>query len=368
VGDLEGRRDPDPDDTGRAENGRCALTVAVPPRPLRRLAFLDAVRGLAALAVFGQHAVELVSPAFVRWCHEYINFGDFGVVAFFLVSGMIIPLSLERYGSIKRFWLGRFWRLYPLYWLNLGLLLVFGFAGRIELPPQFHEHPWITSLANVTMLQEFFGFAHANWAYWTLSLEMVFYVLCSALFLRGWLNRSVINCLVLAGGLLVIDILADVLLHRSIPVGHVALLLTAFLGTVVYRTLDGKVSRSAMLAVIGIVVVIITHGLWMRFATHPTAKQESFATPGSALTSWALAYAMFFFFFAVRHRPLPAPLLWLGKITYSLYLMHGLVIHLVPRTMPVPVWLACVSVLTLAIASLTYRWVERPLMKRAEAG
>ncbi|MBX6766364.1 MAG: acyltransferase, partial [Actinomadura rubrobrunea] len=40
--------------------------------------------------------------------------GHYGVLVFFLVSGYIVPASLERHGSVRAFWISRFFRLYPL--------------------------------------------------------------------------------------------------------------------------------------------------------------------------------------------------------------------------------------------------------------
>ena len=57
------------------------------------------------------------------------RFGQFGVVLFFLCSGFIIPASLERHGSLQGFWISRFFRLYPIYWVAtlaaLALVLIF---------------------------------------------------------------------------------------------------------------------------------------------------------------------------------------------------------------------------------------------------
>ena len=85
-----------------------------------RLDFLDALRGIAALAVFFAHAYQGISPAFLKWQYRYFEPGQWGVFVFFLISGYIVPVSLERHGSLVRFWIGRICRLYPLYCLSLG--------------------------------------------------------------------------------------------------------------------------------------------------------------------------------------------------------------------------------------------------------
>src|SRR5436190_4062549 len=80
-----------------------------------RLEFLDTVRGVAALVVALQHTSEQVWPQILGWSHTWFRPGEFGVLAFFLCSGFIIPASLEKRGRLGEFWIGRFFRLWPLY-------------------------------------------------------------------------------------------------------------------------------------------------------------------------------------------------------------------------------------------------------------
>ena len=93
----------------------------------QRLAFLDAIRGVACLLVMFQHILERISPNLKFFTVNYISFGTMGVISFFLVSGFVIPLSLERTGSIRFYFIKRFFRLYPLYAFVLLLMLGFLF-------------------------------------------------------------------------------------------------------------------------------------------------------------------------------------------------------------------------------------------------
>src|SRR5436305_3617009 len=88
-----------------------------------RLAFLDALRGVAALAVVAAHIqAHLADPVGDIAPARYFSAGQFGVTLFFLVSGFVIPMTLER-GSPRSFWIKRVCRLYPLYWASLALAL-----------------------------------------------------------------------------------------------------------------------------------------------------------------------------------------------------------------------------------------------------
>src|SRR5437868_796900 len=83
------------------------------------MAFLDALRGIAVGLVVVQHIGQLTSPRFRDLSTDWAQLGQMGVMVFFLCSGFIIPATLERNDSLATFWVSRFFRLYPLYWLSL---------------------------------------------------------------------------------------------------------------------------------------------------------------------------------------------------------------------------------------------------------
>src|SRR5205823_9972367 len=85
-----------------------------------RLQFVDAMRGVAAMAVLVQHVGERVWSGADRFTVQVFSAGRFGVFLFFLCSGFIIPAAIERHGTVRDFWRGRFFRLMPLYWASLA--------------------------------------------------------------------------------------------------------------------------------------------------------------------------------------------------------------------------------------------------------
>src|SRR5438445_10494770 len=86
-----------------------------------RLAWLDVLRGLAALAVVFDHVSYHVLQHPRHVIYHWFNLGDYGVFVFFIISGYIVPASLERKGSVRTFWVSRLFRLYPLYLLAVGM-------------------------------------------------------------------------------------------------------------------------------------------------------------------------------------------------------------------------------------------------------
>src|SRR3984885_6256886 len=90
----------------------------------RRLAWLDALRGIAALCVVYSHFGTRVLPAVHRAVYNVFDPGLYGVLVFFMVSGYIVPASLERRGSVRSFWLSRLFRLFPLFVFAIGAVLL----------------------------------------------------------------------------------------------------------------------------------------------------------------------------------------------------------------------------------------------------
>jgi len=151
------------------------------PAKGRRLAWLDALRGFAALCVVFDHSSTLVLQHVRADVYQWFNAGQYGVFVFFLVSGYIIPASLERKGSVRGFWVSRAFRLYPLYLLGIGISLL---AWKTGLGPihgaDTQPKTWIYSLP--FMMSNMLDGANVPNVIWTLSFEMVFYLLLSSLF------------------------------------------------------------------------------------------------------------------------------------------------------------------------------------------
>jgi peptidoglycan/LPS O-acetylase OafA/YrhL len=71
---------------------------------------------------------------------------------FFLVSGYIVPASLERKGSVRSFWVSQVYRLYPLYLFAVGAMIVLWVTGIGSLSGMDSD-PVTSPFADVFMLQ-----------------------------------------------------------------------------------------------------------------------------------------------------------------------------------------------------------------------
>lgn len=334
--------------------------------PAGRLDFLDALRGLAVGLVLLQHVGEQLFPAVRRLSESGLQLGQLGVMVFFLCSGFIIPASLERNpdaagkaAALASFWRGRFFRLYPLYWVSLGGAFLLTVAGAPTGAAVLGGSDW---LANTTMVQGLAGAPNALGLYWTLAYEMVFYVALSVLFLLGLHRRSVALSLLASAGCVGLALVAEPLLGRPAPLAAFCLA-TMVTGTVFSRWHAGTVRLRTLVLCVG---AALGAGTTLLFSALAGQERPELGGAGSLvpmLTAWLGAYAIFCTAVAFRGRRFPGALRRLGTISYSAYLLQALVLVAVPP-LPHPALTALLwTGATLALSALAYRYVELPAIR-----
>lgn len=130
---------------------------------------LDALRGLAALLVVFCHLTALFPQK------DYgFKFGITGVDLFFILSGFVILLTLDGKKSSADFVVSRFSRLFPAYWAAVTLTTMAVFLRHLWTPET--ELISLTRyLANLTMVQHYLKSVDIDVVYWTLVIELSFY-------------------------------------------------------------------------------------------------------------------------------------------------------------------------------------------------
>ncbi|AMR33952.1 hypothetical protein A0256_22135 [Mucilaginibacter sp. PAMC 26640] len=138
----------------------------------KRFETIDLLRGIAAISVCFFH-------------FGFFRYGCTGVDLFFIISGFVIFMSIKRATSVKEFWISRFIRLYPSYWLSIviGIISV-KLLSNISPSLNFRH-----ILGNITMFQPIFRTEYISSVYWTLYVEMLFYIIITILWLLRWLPR-----------------------------------------------------------------------------------------------------------------------------------------------------------------------------------
>lgn len=322
------------------------------PASDKRVEIVDALRGLAAVAVCWCHFIGHVplSPGILL---ELGTQGSLGVQVFFVLSGFVIPLSLARSNYSPhlffRFLARRIVRLDPPYLASVLLVLIFVFlkarfvtsiGGRtpVDSPEQLFSH-----LAYAT---EVLGYQWLNPVYWTLAIEFQFYLLIGLIF--PFVMHS--SRLVRYGTLLLF------LLCAQLPISHPGLILR-FLPWFSLGIL-ACYYRLGMSSV---------HELWVGAAAiaalfwRQWIPQETFVLLATCL---ALAF---------WRAPCGRPLAWLGSISYSLYLTHivfGAGFLVLGQALHLPAWfnyplVIAATAFSIVTAAGFHRVVEAPALRLA---
>jgi len=359
------------------------VTSALQRVPGHRLAHIDALRGVAAAVVVWMHGSEVFVglPGIDgrgAWLHDFadsVNLGRVGVVAFFLISGYVIPHSLQgpRGPGLRQFAIRRFFRLFPAFWLSIPL----AYATVWML----WQRPFSLGdvFANLTMVPVVFGREAALGLYWTLETELVFYCLVTMLFVFGAIRRPVALASI-AFALLAVFVLQGRVSWLSKPSVsqwaempfNLAIMLA---GTLCRYALDDA-RRSGVSTVarrqaeaLAIVAVLAVSALAVAYAVMGrTVGGQIFGIANLVGISLFLATLLFW------RRP-AAAIVWMGSISYSLYLLHPVVLYPLawaltyrlvwPAPLGVGSLLLVLGAGSVVLAALSYRWVELPAINRA---
>ncbi|HET9971414.1 MAG TPA: acyltransferase [Streptosporangiaceae bacterium] len=385
-----------------------------------RLAWLDALRGIAALCVVFDHLSYSVLQPVRDSVYQWFDPGQYGVFVFFLVSGYIVPASLERKGSVRGFWVSRVFRLYPLYLFAVGAMIVLWASGIGSLSGM-DTNTVTASFADVFMLQSVLWAPTLPNVVWSLAYEMVFYLLLTALFLGGVHRRSsryalvfavaalalgrvlqpgslsydlftpgavvaVTDSLILLGlvlalagrgrsrtagaGLAAATGLLVIMFNSgyAAPWESFAIFALMFTGTMLYRAETGAYPwRRAFYVLIGVAGFVLVAA-----QVHSSPQDENFTAIARTLNSLEFAGLTFAVAMLCRRRKVPRALAWLGLVSYSVYLLHPALIEVyasVPFTrnenfVPMELLLvaAFVAVL-LGCCGLTHRFIEAPMQR-----
>ena len=311
---------------------------------------VDVLRAIAALAVAWFHftngqPVFLDDRSLLKLSGAY---GYLGVPVFFVISGFVIPYSLDgmKYRfpqDVVAYAKRRFWRLYPGYIAAVVITVTLLFASQLipatkAVPPTVDAK---TIVGHLTYTAPWIGAEWYNGIYWTLAIEVQFY-LAMVFFAPALLSRRKI---VLFAALLAVGCMAFLSGDQNLLFWHLpsfGIGFCWFLFVTKQLSMVDAISQAA-----GFVIIAwITRG-----PAHALAGAFAFA---------ALALPI--------RRPIPF-LTFLGTISYSIYLLHspigGRVINLATRFPPalhIQIGaLALALIVSIASAYLLWRFVESAL-------
>ena len=154
-----------------------------------RLDFIDSLRGWAILGVIVTHVGSIVS--YEGLLSSLVSKSGYGVQLFFIISAFTIFLTLDKARGRDRFlWTNfftkRMFRIAPVYWAGIILYTaVFGLQSRGWLPgPEPWHFPMHFFFVNLLHPQTPSSVVPGGWS---ISCEVLFYALCPMLFI--WLTN-----------------------------------------------------------------------------------------------------------------------------------------------------------------------------------
>lgn len=360
-----------------------------------RFRLLDPLRGLAALWVFLFHyPFSTTFQKHFAWLHAFFKVGDRGVFLFFVISGYCLALaarqSIRKQDSIGQFLARRAWRIYPTFWCSILFIVlchwllgaILALAGVTGWPVAaefegFSVWGWI-KVATLTQYFDqkvgfFFGrFGAINGAYWTLAVEVQFYIVVALGLLwprrfYPWLFLITLLSVPALFSERVFGLVANAGLFLSfwfpfaLGAGLFALVERNWTPARVFGTWATRVALTSMTLLVFAMLVLIALGheiprtgmamgfvcfLWMATALERPGIRESWQRG----RCWNL-------------------LTKLGAMSYSLYLMHNPVsgtllalapmVHLGSGMVPDPI----VVCLTVVICYGFYRICEAPFVR-----
>ncbi|MEU9714015.1 acyltransferase [Streptomyces sp. NPDC047976] len=337
----------------------------------QRLAVLDGIRVLAALAVLFYHYVVLASA----WgrsttdvfpvARRFAVYGWLGVEVFFLVSGFVICMSA--WGrSVGDFAVSRVARLFPAYWTAVVLTSLVLYAW-----PEVRSIARFTDVVvNLSMLQGGLGVPHIDDAYWTLFVELKFYALFALVVMRGVTYR---NCVLFCGVWTLAGAVAPAIDNGVLSFFAIPSSSPYFIAGIAFHLMRRFGPNAVLWAVVGVQYLLAQHYVRDRMISS-LGRAAAEQTP-----SWP-AHVVILIGFAVMAALALGALdgirwRWLrhaGAVTYPLYLIHmmvGLTVihHFRDRVAPVPLAFATTAGM-LVVAWAVHRFVERPLGRRLATG
>ncbi len=316
----------------------------------QRLPELDSLRGIAALTVaffhFAIGSNVLPSMAFAATAVDF----------FFIISGFVIFLSIDKVKTWKEFAVKRFLRLYPTYWICVTITTIaivcnhFYLATPKTLPLRY--------LVNLTMLQHFVKVTDMDGPYWTLAVELQFYIFIGLMKKFNIINKVEMIGLWLLGVPLIVDFVILPLSPKAFGILEVILPIINhwpmfIAGIVIYklRAEPKDYKRYVYLAICLFVGVAIT-------------RQASKAN--IELFDYSLLLLGFFTcMLLLIHGKLAflnvKPILFLGQISYAYYLIHQYIgANFILKIFNIPVFagLAIAFTTTLLLAWLITSKIE----------
>jgi len=305
----------------------------------QKLIFADQLRSVAIISVLISHyfgifwfdpqlkvyinsseTVDIVVPNIIKMIN-YINipnfaWGPFGVDIFFLISGFVIPLSLERYRR-KQFMIKRFFRIYPTYLIGFSftalMILISSYYFNNPFPYSFKE----LIIHSIVGVRDILYSTNIDLVIWTLELELKFYLL-ALLFLPLFQKKSLLIFLIPLALFIILTIITLLYSwHSDYPL---PLLIYMFIGTLFYYHLKGKISTLSM-SILTIILFSLYASIFYQLALPIIGLEYIQIISISGLYALAIFTISYILRDHFKYNPYIA---FISSISYPFYIIHSI--------------------------------------------
>ncbi|WP_460217907.1 acyltransferase family protein [Psychroserpens sp. MEBiC05023] len=267
-----------------------------------RLKELDSLRGLACLSVLLFHYTTRYSEIFDSSLTNKLfdfKYGGLGVDLFFIISGFVIFLTIKKNTKPIEFLYKRFSRLYPTFWICVILTFIIIRASDIVM----YHRSFVELAVNLTMIPDVFGIKRVDGVYWSLLPELAFYFLMFCLLLFKKVKHMILICFIWLIAIIA-NSFYDFMPLRvlfNLNFGHLFIIGISF-----YKIKSGEDTRWSHLLILCsfLVSLLLSNSLYKDV--------------------FLLAFIGVFYLFVydkLKWIKLK-PLIFLGQISYALYLTH----------------------------------------------
>jgi len=268
-----------------------------------RLFELDALRGIAALAVVVYHYFYRYNELNNRPDEiiSWVYFGKYGAQFFFIISGFVIYWTLSKVEKPLDFLISRFSRLYPVYWV--AVIITFSVVKVAGLPGK--EVSINEAICNLLMFHEYFKIPHVDGVYWTLTVELTFYFWIFILYLSKqlkWAEYWMLPVLIAAVLQSIGFFKLPEIVNKILIIYHI----NFFIAGISFYKIINKISDRFTISLILISLISIV-----------------FIMSFKHFLVFSVFYIIFYLAISGNLKFLSLkPFVFLGGISYSLYLLH----------------------------------------------
>lgn len=304
---------------------------------------LDLLRAMAVLMVFCHHILE-----YGYFSERRVSgLGQFGVLIFFVHTSLVLMMSMERNSGALNFYIRRFFRIYPLSILVVGLVAV------LHIPSNpAREYEWLgifNLLSNFALTMNLTHSPMALAPLWSLPIEVQMYILLPLLFLVTRTSHPFRNLLLIWAALVPLA-----WFHPLMSGPHNVLRFAPCFvpGIIAYVLLGRRMPKLPWF--VWPVVVLAAYAAYQLLDPRGTGWVECLAL--------GLSVPLF--------REVQVPIVRgvaaaIAKYSYGIYLFHLIAIYYCFDSMIGPTWMRVAGslVFTAVAAVVSYHLLEEPLIE-----